>query len=237
MRYELKRNKNGIITQCDTNADGGNIYAQREEINKKALENLQRPTPGKLGNLSNLQLFNFEISDIETGANNFILKNYNTTNTFPANTTQSVMFGVNGINNKALYYNIVYINAKIVDGWRSAQNNTLPPSFVSFYLLQNNETSNTSAGTKIPQPAPLYGVGGGAVTFTTTGDVYGAQSITCDINNEVGTYAQNNDLKGFRASGLALSQIFMNFGANVTTDDIKIGVEVGVDVSSVSTTY
>ena len=42
MRYELKRNKNGMITQCDTNADGGNIYAQRQEINKKALENLKR---------------------------------------------------------------------------------------------------------------------------------------------------------------------------------------------------
>ena len=61
MRYKLQRNANGMITQCE-NADGGNIYAQREEINEKALANLQRPTPGKLGNLSNLQLFNFSIS-------------------------------------------------------------------------------------------------------------------------------------------------------------------------------
>ena len=59
MKYELIKNNNGTITQCENNADGGNIYAQREEINKKAIANLARPTPGKLGNLSNLQLFNF----------------------------------------------------------------------------------------------------------------------------------------------------------------------------------
>ena len=55
-RYKLERSANGRITQCD-NADGGNIYAQREEINKKAMENLNRPTPGKLGGLSNLQVW------------------------------------------------------------------------------------------------------------------------------------------------------------------------------------
>lgn len=236
MRYELKRNKNGIITQCETNADGGNIYAQREEINKIALENLARPTPGKLGNLSNLQLFNFEISDIETGTNNFIFKEYNTSSTFPANATQTIMFGVDGLNNKALYYNIVYVNAKITAGWNSAKNNTLPPSYVSFFLLQNS-SGTSSLGTKIPQPSPLYGNGGGLVTFTTNGNVYGTQSITCDVTNEVGLYAQNNDLKGFRASGLALSEIKLNFEADVPTDEVEIAVEVGVDVSSVSTTY
>ena len=35
MKYELIKNNNGTITQCENNADGGNIYAQREEINKK----------------------------------------------------------------------------------------------------------------------------------------------------------------------------------------------------------
>jgi len=236
MRYELKRNTKGMITQCDTNADGGNIYAKREEINKLALENLQRPTPGKLGNLSNLQVFNFELSAISSGANQIIFKDYNTTNSFPANATQTIMFGVDGLNNKALYYNIVGINCKL-GGNYVAGTSTINPSFVSFYLLQNIEGSTTSLGTKIPQPAPLSGNGGGAIDITTTGDDFGHQSVTVDLNAEQGLYAQNNDTKGLRASGLALRQIYLNFGGTLNTGATTIDVEVYVDVSSVSSTY
>ena len=238
MRYELKRNKNGIITQCETNADGGNIYAQREEINKLALQNLERPTPGKLGGLSNYQLFNFSISSFDTGNATVVFKDYNTTSTFPANATETVMFGVDSLNNKALYYNIVYLNVKLVDGFSGGSvTNLQPPSYVSFYLLQNNETSTSSLGTKIPQPSPLYGNGSGTVTYSTSGNIDGAQQISCDMRQDQGVYAQNNDLKGFRASGLALSQIRLNFSSNVLRDNLVIGVEVGVDVSSVSSSY
>ena len=70
MRYKLQRNANGMITQCE-NADGGNIYAQREEINRKALENLKKAEPsGKLGTLSNLQVFNANISAFSSGTGN-----------------------------------------------------------------------------------------------------------------------------------------------------------------------
>ena len=237
MRYSLEKDGNGRITQCD-NADGnGNVYAQRKELNKLALENLQRPTPGKLSDLSNLQLFNFRIADIDTGPSTSISKMYNTTSTFPANAVQTVMFGVDGINNKALYYNIVYINAKLNNNFISGSDNLLPPSYISFYLLQNNDSSTSSLGTKIPQPAPLYGNGGSAVTFTTSGNVFGAQSLTCDIRQEQGLYAQNNDLKGFRASGLALQQINLNFETSIDREFVAVDVEVGVDLSSVSTTY
>ncbi len=235
-RYKLERSANGRITQCD-NADGGNIYAQREQINKKAMENLNRSTPGKLGGLSNLQLFNFSVSAFATGSASYIAQTFNTTSTFPANATQTIMFGVDGLNNKALYYNIVYLNAKLSSGFNvGATENLQPPSFISFYLLQNS-SGTSSLGTKIPQPAPLYGNGGGAVTFSTDGNVHGAQSITCDIRQEQGLYAQNNDLKGFRCSGLALSQIYLSYEAATTTDNAVIEVEVGVDTSSVSTTY
>lgn len=237
MRYELKKNSKGMITQCDTNADGGNIYAQREEINKLALENLQRPTPGKLGNLSNLQVFNFEISNIETGTDNFIIKEYNTTNTFPANATQTIMFGVDSLNNKALYYNIVSVNASIKGASSTQLEQTLQPSQISFYLLQNIETSTTSLGTKIPQPSPLFGSGGGAVDFTTDGNIYGNQSILIDLDSDAGLFAQNNDTKGLRCSGLALKDILCNFAGDVVRDDVVIDVSVFVDVSSVSSTY
>ena len=138
MRYELKRNKNGMITQCDNNADGGNIYAQREEINKVALKNLERPTPGKLGNLSNLQVFNFTIGTFATGTADFVFKEYNTGSTFPANTVDTIMFGVDSLNNKGLYYNIKDVRINLLRGDRVE---LLPDSFVEFYLVQNNELS------------------------------------------------------------------------------------------------
>ena len=235
MRYDLKKNSKGMITQCETNADGGNIYARREEINKQALENLARQTPGKLGNLSNLQIFNFEIANFKTGTSDFAKENYNTTNSFPANCTQTIMFGVEGLTNKALYYNIVGVSAKLGDAFSGAGTNN--PSFVSFYLLQNIETSTTSLGTKIPQPAPLSGNGGGVVDFTTTGNDFGHQSISVDLNNETGFYAQNNQTKGLRASGLALRQIYLTFGAPFSLGSCTIDIEVYVDTSSVSTTY
>ena len=234
MRYELKRNTNGMITQCDTNADGGNIYAQREEINKQALANLERPTPGKLGNLSNLQIFNFNIDDFSSGTGTFVNNSYNTTSTFPANATQTIMFGVAGLNNKALYYNVLDIKAQV--------NNSVigeiqleADSIISFYLLQNNETSTSSLGTKIPQPAPLSGNGGGAVTFTTTGDIYGAQSVAVDFTSD--SVIIPSSTKGLRCSGLALRQIYLSFAANENLADLTIDVEVLVDTSSVSSTY
>jgi len=234
MRYELKRNKNGMITQCENNADGNNIYTQREELNKLALENLARPTPGKLGGLSNLQVFNFTISDIETGAFSIINKEYNTTSTFPANATQTIMFGVDGANNKALYYNIVGVKADYRPNTSSVVDQLSAESFIEFYILQNNESSTTSLGTKIPQPAPLSGNGGGAVTFSTDGNINGAQSFSIDFTQvPISDFAN----KGLRASGLALKTIYFRFDAPVTADNIQIDVQVYVDVTSVSTTY
>jgi len=111
------------------------------------------------------------------------------------------------------------------------------PSQVTFYLLQNIESSNTSLGTKIPQPAPLNGTSSGGITLTTTGSIQGYQRISIDIVGEQGAYYQNNDLKGIRCSGLALSHIFIQFDANVNTAGVRLAVEIGVDVSSVSSSY
>jgi hypothetical protein len=234
MRYELKRNKNGVITQCETNADGGNIYAQREEINKIALQNLKRPTPGKLGNLANLQIFNFNISSFATGTNSIVRQEYNTGNTFPANATEVVMFGVDGLTNKALYYNILDIKATLFINTAN-QIKIENDSYIEFYLLQNIETSTSSLGTKIPQPAPLYGNGGGSVTFTTDGNEFGNQSITTSFISDSVVVPSNT--KGLRASGLALKTIFANFQNSESLDNLEINVDVYVDLTSVSSTY
>lgn len=232
MRYELKRNKNGMITQCDNNADGGNIYAQREEINKVALKNLERPTPGKLGNLSNLQVFNFTIGTFATGTADFVFKEYNTGSTFPANTVDTIMFGVDSLNNKGLYYNIKDVRINLLRGDRVE---LLPDSFVEFYLVQNNETSTSSLGTKIPQPAPLFGSSSGTVTFTTAGNEQGNQYISTAIGEDATTVTNNS--KGIRASGLALKIIQLNFSTGEALDDLLLDVQVYVDTSSVSSTY
>lgn len=233
MRYKLQRNANGMITQCE-NADGGNIYAQREEINKKALKNLERTTPGKLGNLSNLQIFNFKIKNIQSGSDTTIYKEYNTTNTFPANATQTIMFGVSGLNSKAQYYNILDVKAQ----FRSSTNVNYrvdEDSFIEFYILQNIETSTTSLGTKITQPAPLFGSGGGAVSFDTSGNEEGNQYFSVNIGDDAVNVPSNT--KGLRASGLALKTINIQFPVSEVLDNFELNVSVFVDVTSVSQTY
>tara|TARA_R100001129_G_C5249363_1_gene227861 strand:+ start:147 stop:854 length:708 start_codon:yes stop_codon:yes gene_type:complete len=235
MRYKLQRNANGMITQCE-NADGGNIYAQREEINKKALENLQRPTPGKLGGLSNLQIFNFNLDNFSTGSSVGVFEDYNTSSTFPANATQTIMFGVDGLSNKALYYNILDVRVNINRNTTSSGIgiNTLQDSYLEFYLLQNS-SGTSSLGTKIPQPAPLSGNGGGIVDITTTGNEQGVQYISASVGQDTQSITTNS--KGLRASGLALKKIYLNFSDAENTATLSLNCMVYVDVTSVSSTY
>ena len=232
MRYELKRNKNGIITQCETNADGGNIYAQREEINKLALENLARPTPGKLGNLSNLQIFNFSLQPGFTGSSEKAQAEYNGSVTTGA-VSDCIMFNVDSANNKALYYNIKDI--KISVNLTGSVSEVLNDSYIEFYLLENIEDSSTSVGQKIPRRAPVFGTSAGTVNWLTTGAKRDYQSIKCDMVTD--SVNIPSDIKGLRCSGLALKSIFVNFSASENLANLAFNFQVFVDVSSVSSTY
>lgn len=233
MRYELKRNKNGMITQCETNADGGNIYAQREEINKLALKNLQRPTPGKLGKLSNLQVFNFDLDAGLSGTTRVSLSEYNTTVT-TGNVTDCVMFNVDSINNKASYYNVIDIKASIfLNGGGTLD--ILQDSFVEFYLLENIETSTSSLGRKIPRKAPVNGTSSGTVTWTTTGAKTEYQSIKTSLTSD--SVNVPNDLKGLRCSGLALKTIYLNLTDAEALADIRFNFQTFIDITSVSSSY
>ena len=111
------------------------------------------------------------------------------------------------------------------------------PSQVTFYPLQNNDSSTTSLGTKIPLPAPQLFTSSGTLTSSFNGNIFGHQRISIDIVGEQGAYYQNNNLKGIRCSGLALSQIFVQFDTAINTAGVKLSFEIGVDISSVSTTY
>ena len=233
MKYELIKNNNGTITQCENNADGGNIYAQREEINKKAIANLARPTPGKLGNLSNLQLFNFGLDAGLSGTTRVSLTEYNTTET-TGNVTDCIMFNVTGSNNKAFYYNIIDVKASIfLDGGGTLD--ILNDSFVEFYILENIETSTTSLGRKIPRIAPVNGSTSGTVTWTTTDPKTAYQSIKSSLTAD--SVNVPSELKGLRCSGVALKTIYLNLSDAEALANIRFNFQVFVDVSSVSNSY
>ena len=237
MRYELKRNKKGVITQCETNADGNNIYSQREEINKIALQNLERPTPGKLGRLSDTQMFNFSFSDTSWPTGIAVLRREYNTNVGIQNATFSVMFGTSTLlGSKALYYNITDLKVNCF----STNDNKIsltPDSYIEFYLLENIETSTSSSGRKIPRRAPLFGGDSSATfDFVTSGNKQGYQYISSSLSGDSNPVTSVSG-KGFRASGLALKTIFANATAVENWDNVVFEVMVTVDISSVSSTY
>lgn len=234
MRYKLQRNANGMITQCE-NADGGNIYAQREEINKKALENLQRPTPGKLGDLSNCQVLNFSFNDTgwSDGVSALIVE-YNTTQT-TGNVTDCVMFGVDGLNNKAQYFNLVDVQVNLLHTGSNVRISA--DSYIEWYILENIETSTSSLGRKQARRYPIFGADSSATfDFTVNGAKQGYQYITSHVSNSsnpINTIMP----KGIRCSGIALKTISVNADSSENWSNVDFNVIVQVDATSVSQTY
>jgi len=235
MRYELKRNTKGMITQCDTNADGGNIYAQREEINKQALANLERSTPGKLGELSNLQIFNFSFTD--TGwspGSSVLIQEYNTSVT-TGNVTNCIMFGVDSLASKAQYFNLVDLQ---IDLFTDTQNGRIESeSYIEWYILENIVGSTTSLGRKIPRRNPIFGADSSATfDFTTTGAKQEYQYISVPItqsSNPINTIMP----KGIRCSGIALKTIRIVSSVGIDWSNVSFNVMAQVDTTSVSSTY
>jgi hypothetical protein len=227
MRYddcEMRSNGDGVKP----------IYQQREQRNKLALKNLKTGMKGKMGKLSNLQIFNFEVDSFASGTGTYVNQSYNTSSSFPANATDCVMFGSTGINGKALYYNVLDVKAQLNNS-STGEVQLEADSIISFYILQNINGSTTSLGTKIPQPSALHGTSSGTVIFKTSGHVFGHQSIAIDFISDSVIIPANT--KGLRCSGLALRQIYLSFASSETLADLRIDVEVLVDVSSVSSSY
>lgn len=232
-RYRLEKNANGMITQCENNADGGNIYAQRKELKKKVEKNLARPTPGKLGNLSNLQIFNFSVSNFASGTEKLVFQEYNTTVT-TANVTQAIQFGVDSINDKSPYYNVLSIKAN-VNLTNGGVFKLQDDSYIEFYITENIDTSTTSLGRKIARRVPLFGSGGGAVTFTTTGAKQEYQYVSADLNSD--SVITPTNTKGIRCSGLALKTIALNFDDDEDVSALNIDFQVFVDIDSASSSF
>lgn len=182
-------------------------------------------------NQNSLQVFNFNVSTIATGSDATIFREYNTT-VEQGNVTDCIMFGVDSLNDKALYYNIKDIKCNLNIG--NANSELDPDSYVQFYLLQNT-TGTSSLGQKIPRQDKLNGTSSGTVTFTTTGAKQGFQYVQTDIVSDSVNVASGT--QGLRASGLALKTILINFGASETLDNVNIDFQVYVDINSASAQY
>ena len=229
MMYRLEKNTRGMITSQCRDGEAGNIYANREAINKKAIQNLEKNTPdGKLGVLSNLQVFNFNISNLDTGTKNSIAVTYNGAISFPNGLVDGIMFS-EGKSGDGLYYNIVGIQLACDGGFR-----LLDDSWFEFFLLQN---STQPMGTYLPRKQGLFSASSGGTTFNTTGDANGNQFVICDFNSNSNPISTVSDSKGFRASGLGLKRVFINLDQAIDVSNISIDVAVTVDISSVSRTY
>ena len=235
MKYKLQKNTNGTVTQV-INADGGSVYDARPELRKLNQEALERPTPGKLGDLSDTQLFNFSFGDTNWPTNLQLLKKvYNSTVT-TGNVTYCVMFGTSDLIDKALYYNITDIK---IDCFNTVNNSVQvrPDSFMEFYLLENIETGTTSLGRKIPRRAPLFGADSSPTfSFITDGAQQGYQYVSVPIDSATNPVTSVTG-KGLRASGIALKTIFVNGVVSEDWSSVVFNVTVTVDVTSVSSTY
>ena len=236
MKYKLEKNPNGTVTQV-INADGGSVYDLRPELRKLNQEALERPTPGKLGELGNLGVVNFSFTDTAWPSQQTLIQQYNTSNT-TGGANFLVMFsdatsGPPAVNSKANYYNIKDIKCDV-----QPQTNVQlrDDSYVQFYLLRNIDGSNTPAGQKIPAATPIFTNDTSATfNFFTGGSKEAYQYISVPIIGSSNPIATNSD--GLRCSGIALKTVCLN---SVNAEDwstIRINVIVNIDISSVSSTY
>ena len=180
---------------------------------------------------NNLQIVNINYSSFATGSASQIDETYNS-GTAPGNAlNDTVMFSgiASGDNNDALYYNISYVSCRVKYG------QITDDSYIEWYPLQKL-AGGSSAGGKIPVQISNTAYNNDA-TATTSGSDYGVQSIGCGIMDIQQLYNSSDSLKEVRCIGLALKSIFVNFDSAITTDNVEINVELGIDLKSGGNSY
>ncbi len=229
MMYKLERKSNGQVVQRSADGTDGSIFDKRKKLHKIALKNLRKGTPeGKLGKLSDLQIFNFNIADFSSNTSGDEFAEYNTTATGSTACDDAIMF-TDGKSGDGVYYNILGVRVNIV---RNGKVELLNDSYIEFYLLQN---SASPIGKKIPRTETLFSSASGTINFTTTGAKQGNQYFTSTIGTDTQVIPINS--KGLRASGLALKTIYLNFADSEDMTDMEFDVIVFVDNSSASRSF
>jgi len=150
--------------------------------------------------------------------------------------TDGILFGSNvKDSDRAKYYNIVYANVRFAKITATAVSLIQSPSYIEFYLMQ--KVPGGVFGGKIPRQIEAVDDQTNVTSFSSTGTDNGVQSFGIDIYNENAYYTQSPDLKGMRACGVSLKEIFMNFGEAVTWGDIYLHLEIGIDLKTEGNNY
>ena len=199
----------------------------------KENETQQAKFQSKQLNQSNLQVFNFQVSDLQPSTSSGIVKIDYNENVTTGNVTDCVMFAQSLNNDKAIYYNIMDIKCNLQ---YDLNQNLESESYVEFYLLENIPSGTTSLGRKISRKQNVRGTSSGVITWDAITSTQRFQSITTNVsndNNNVTTMLGN----GYRASGLALKRIDLNFRSPENTSIMKLNFFVTVDINTASTVY
>ena len=254
--YKLYRKPNGQIEQMPIN-ENENVFDDLENLDPmeakgsdlikpqflvqeekqfdliKENETQQARFQSQQLNQSDLQIFNFNLSDFsaDTSVGTF-KEDYNTIAT-TGNVTDCVMFAQSLNNDKAIYYNILDIKCNLRYGSTA---NLETESYVEFYLLENIPSSTTSLGRKIGRKQNVRGTSSGTISWETANAQNNYQSLTTNIsqdNNNI-TPMLNN---GYRASGLALKRLSLDFRQAENLSQMILQFFVTVDLNSASTVY
>jgi len=188
---------------------------------------------------NNYQILNFSIvPTTSTTSQVYFNSSYNKATAVGSSLNETVMFsGISGgDNNDALYYNVVYANARYASALLPFTSVTLvAPSYIEFYPIQKI-AGGSSAGGKIPvQISNTAYVS--TTEITSSGTEFGVQSFGVDVYNENAYYTQSSDLKGIRCIGLALKEITLGFSATHPINNIQLDIEIGVDLKSGGSSY
>ena len=185
---------------------------------------------------SNYQIINFTFRPTDSGSSqDYFYADYNLTTAIGTALDDGVLFGTSTADvTKAKYYNIVYLNARYIDGISGVSSLLENPSFIEFYAMQKIPTGDF--GGKIPQQIETVDNTNSALVIESNGVEY-AQAFGIDIYNENAYYSQSEDLKGIRTVGLALKRLSLNLGASRVLSGIRIDVEVGIDLNTEGNNY
>jgi len=221
--------------------DGLPTFNELNEAQKKNMPKAMRAQVAyqqKKLQFSNYQIINFRIIPTDTTTSqSYYIQEYNQAVAVGTALTDGVLFGSNTKNSdKAKYYNIVYANARFNTPYiGTGASFIVSPSFVEFYLMQ--KVPGGVFGGKIPRQVEAVKDQTFLSSLTVTGTEYGVQSFGVDIYNENAYYQQSKVLKGMRCVGISLKEILLNFDVALNINNIKIDIEIGIDLKTEGNNY
>ena len=203
---------------------------------KQNLSDQARFQTKKLQN-SNYQIINFGIAPTDSVAvQGYYQQTYNQATAVGTALDTGVLFGTNTADvTKAKYYNIVYANCIFTTAANSTSDFLQNPSWMQFYLMQKLGTGDF--GGKIPRQIEAVANQTGVSVLNVGGTQYGSQAFTIDVYNENAYYTQSPDLKGMRTCGVALSEILLNFNQDLNISNIRLDVEIAIDLDTEGNNY